>query len=141
MPDSEIDAPLAALRGGKPPAPDWFIRALDQTPERGFVDVAGAKIETLIWGEIGQPGLLLLHGSGAHADWYSFIAPHLTAARAGLLVWAARQELPAWVWTVNEPRTVRLLLADPRVGAVITDRCAESAAAAAQLRARAPRAA
>ena len=81
MPDSEIDAPLAALRGSKPPAPDWFIRALDQTPERGFVDVAGAKIETLIWGEIGQPGLLLLHGSGAHADWYSFIAPHLMRGR------------------------------------------------------------
>jgi glycerophosphoryl diester phosphodiesterase len=71
----------------------------------------------------------------------SFVAPHLSAARSGLLAWAARHDLPAWVWTVNEPRTVRLLLADPRVGAVITDRCAESVAAAAQLRARAPRAA
>ena len=71
----------------------------------------------------------------------SFIAPHLPAARAGLLAWAARHGLPAWVWTVNEPRAVRLLLADPRVGAVITDRCADAAAVAAQLRARAPRAA
>jgi glycerophosphoryl diester phosphodiesterase len=66
----------------------------------------------------------------------SFVAPHVAAARAGLLAWAARHELPAWVWTVNDPRTDRQLLADPRVGAVITDRCADSVAAAQLLRAR-----
>jgi pimeloyl-ACP methyl ester carboxylesterase len=77
----QTDAPLAAFRGAKPQAPDWFAHALAQAPERAFVTVAGARIETLAWGESGRPGLLLLHGNGAHADWYSFIAPHLTRER------------------------------------------------------------
>jgi pimeloyl-ACP methyl ester carboxylesterase len=46
-------------------------------PERSFHTVHGARIETLTWGRIGDPGLLLLHGNGAHADWWSFIAPML----------------------------------------------------------------
>ncbi len=75
------DAPLAAFRGAKPQAPEWFAHALAQAPERAFVTVAGARIETLAWGESGRPGVLLLHGNGAHADWYSFIAPHLTRGR------------------------------------------------------------
>ena len=44
-------------------------------PERTFADVRGAPIETLAWGDRGKPGLLFLHGAGAHADWWSFIAP------------------------------------------------------------------
>ncbi|MGO9683386.1 MAG: alpha/beta fold hydrolase [Beijerinckiaceae bacterium] len=60
-----------------PDAPAWFKRALARLPERTFVEVDGARIETLSWGERGRPGLLLLHGNGAHADWYSFIAPFL----------------------------------------------------------------
>jgi glycerophosphoryl diester phosphodiesterase len=55
-----------------------------------------------------------------------FIAPHATMARAGLLAWAAHRGLPAWVWTVNEPRALRMLLADPRVEAIITDRAGEA---------------
>jgi pimeloyl-ACP methyl ester carboxylesterase len=35
----------------------------------------------LIWGEEGQPGLLFLHGNGAHADWWSFIAPFFAKER------------------------------------------------------------
>jgi pimeloyl-ACP methyl ester carboxylesterase len=30
---------------------------------------------------VGDPGLLLLHGNSAHADWYSFIGPLLQAGR------------------------------------------------------------
>jgi glycerophosphoryl diester phosphodiesterase len=55
-----------------------------------------------------------------------FVAPHATMARAGLLAWAAHRGLPAWVWTVNDPRPLRMLLADPRVEAVITDRAGEA---------------
>ncbi|WP_188609649.1 alpha/beta fold hydrolase [Chelatococcus reniformis] len=68
-------APLAERDSGGPPAPDWFTAALARAPERILVPVADARIETLIWGERGRPGLLFLHGNGAHADWWSFIAP------------------------------------------------------------------
>ncbi len=77
----QTNTPLAAFRGAKPQAPGWFAHALAQAAERALVTVAGARIETLAWGERGRPGLLLLHGNGAHADWYSFIAPHLTGER------------------------------------------------------------
>lgn len=56
-------------------SPRWFACALAIEPERSFVIVDGAKIETLAWGPRGAPGLLLLPGNGAHADWWSFIAP------------------------------------------------------------------
>lgn len=70
-------APLGRFGGARPEAPDWFVRAIDQAPERGSVVVEGAAIETLAWGERGKPGLLLIHGAGAHADWWDFIAPIL----------------------------------------------------------------
>ena len=74
-------APLAAFRGQTPPAPAWFERAVAVEPERSFVDVEGAKVETLAWGERGKPGLLFLHGGAAHADWWSFIAPFFARER------------------------------------------------------------
>jgi pimeloyl-ACP methyl ester carboxylesterase len=70
-------APLAHLNGAKPPAPEWFERAMASVPERRSIDVQGAAIDTLAWGQRGAPGLLLLHGNGAHAEWFSFIAPLL----------------------------------------------------------------
>ena len=74
-----LRAPLAHLGGGKPPAPVWFDAALAQAPERRLVEVEGARIESLSWGERGKPGLLFMHGNGAHADWWSFIAPFFAA--------------------------------------------------------------
>ncbi len=71
------EAPLAPFDGEAPPAPDWFKWAVAQEPERSFVEVLGAKIELLAWGERGKPGLILVHGNSAHADWWSFIAPYL----------------------------------------------------------------
>jgi pimeloyl-ACP methyl ester carboxylesterase len=68
-------APLAAFHGAKPPAPRWFEEALAAAPERSFIEVDGARIDTLAWGERGLPGLILLHGGAAHADWWSFVAP------------------------------------------------------------------
>lgn len=66
---------LAPFHGARPPAPRWFDDAIAHAPERTFVDVRGAAIETLTWGARGKPGLLFLHGNGACADWWSFIAP------------------------------------------------------------------
>jgi hypothetical protein len=40
-------APLAAFRGQKPPAPAWFERVVAIEPERTFVAVDGAQVETL----------------------------------------------------------------------------------------------
>jgi pimeloyl-ACP methyl ester carboxylesterase len=73
--------PLAPFAGQVPDAPAWFSQALADPPERFELVVQGATIETLAWGRVGDPGLLLLHGNGAHADWYSFIAPLLRAGR------------------------------------------------------------
>ncbi len=66
---------LRLLVDVRPPAPDWFAAALAKKPERRMIEVAGAAIETLIWGERGRPGLLFMHGNAANADWWSFIAP------------------------------------------------------------------
>ncbi len=73
--DPNIRAPIAHLHGERPPSPQWFKDAIASVPERGFVEAAGAQIETLSWGDRGAPGILFLHGNGAHADWWSFIAP------------------------------------------------------------------
>lgn len=70
---------LAGFEGRRPAAPAWFDAALAHAPERGAVDVAGTPIELLTWGERGRPGLLLVHGKMAHADWWSFVAPFFAA--------------------------------------------------------------
>ena len=68
-------SPLSPFAGAKPASPAWFGEALAREPERSMVPAAGADIELLTWGERGKPGLLLVHGNSAHADWWSFIAP------------------------------------------------------------------
>lgn len=73
--DPAIVSPLSPFEGARPPAPKWFEAAIAHRPERRFIAVEGAQIELLIWGDEGKPGLLFMHGNGAHADWYSFIAP------------------------------------------------------------------
>jgi len=75
MDADNLKAPLAALNGERPDAPAWFRHALGHAPSRTHCEVDGARIETLVWGERGRPGLLFLHGNAAHADWWSFVAP------------------------------------------------------------------
>ena len=81
MSPDKAQAPLAEYRGERPAAPAWFDRALANAPERRMVEAKGAQIETLAWGPRGAPGLLFLHGNGAHADWWSFIAPFFAEDR------------------------------------------------------------
>lgn len=67
---------LLARHDGKPPtAPNWFETALACAPEQRFFESHGTRIELLTWGEVGKPGLLFLPGNGAHAHWWSHIAP------------------------------------------------------------------
>lgn len=80
---------LGALQGALPAAPTWFQWALSQEPQRSAVEVRGASIELLAWGQRSQPGLLFLHGTAAHADVWRFIAPFFTEThRAGALSWS-----------------------------------------------------
>ena len=79
--DHRARAPLAEFKGARPSAPAWFERNLAQAPERTFTAVEGAGIETLVWGERGRPGLLLLHGGRANADWWPHVAPFLSQER------------------------------------------------------------
>ena len=58
-------------------APTWFTEALAAPREEHVVEVEGCPIHTFRWGERGRPGLVLVHGGAAHAQWWSFIAPHL----------------------------------------------------------------
>ena len=71
----EIASPLAPFAGAEPDRPAWFVEALARAPERTLVPVHGVDIELLTWGDVGKPGLILVHGNSAHADWWSFIAP------------------------------------------------------------------
>jgi pimeloyl-ACP methyl ester carboxylesterase len=75
---------LVAYAGEKPDYPAWAVAVLGDAPARAWVSVDGANIETLTWGKEGSPGLLLLHGNGASADWWCFMAPFL--AKAGYRV-------------------------------------------------------
>jgi pimeloyl-ACP methyl ester carboxylesterase len=72
---------LVPYHGEKPIYPDWALKALADTPIRTKVNVDGAEIEVLSWGKPSDPNVLLLHGNGANADWWSFLAP--TLAKAG----------------------------------------------------------
>jgi pimeloyl-ACP methyl ester carboxylesterase len=61
-----------------PNAPRWFVDALAAPRESATVDVGGTPIHYLAWGSKTKPGLVLVHGGAAHAEWWSFIAPLLT---------------------------------------------------------------
>lgn len=88
--DPRLLSPLAPLEGKAPPAPAWFARAIAAPHERAHVAVEGVDVEWLAWGRPGDPGLLLLHGNGANADWWRFTAPLLADAglRVAALSWS-----------------------------------------------------
>ena len=71
------EGPLAQFNGHSPAAPAWFENAVSDIPESKYVNVEGANIHYLRWGDRTRPGLLLVHGNAAHAYWWSFIAPFL----------------------------------------------------------------
>ena len=54
---------------------EWFNKSLLSTPTENFVDVEGAKIHFLTWGDTNNPGLFFIHGFSANAHWWDFIAP------------------------------------------------------------------
>ena len=80
-PSPRPPAPLKAFAGEKPPAPDWFEKAIAVPVERGVVAVEGASVHWKAWGERGAPGMMLVHGGVAHKDWWDSIAPFLAETR------------------------------------------------------------
>lgn len=60
---------------GSDGAPQWFTDALAAPSTEHYVDVEGADIHYIEWGDRGNPGLVFVHGGAAHAHWWSFLAP------------------------------------------------------------------
>ncbi len=59
-------------------APAWFEKAIAAPCEDHRIEVMGCDIHYLRWGNPKNPGLVLVHGGAAHAQWWSFLAPLLT---------------------------------------------------------------
>ena len=57
------------------------MEALASRPEHSDIDVAGARVHFRAWGELGSPGLVLVHGGGANSAWWDHIAPFLATDR------------------------------------------------------------
>ena len=57
--------------------PPWFDRALQAPFETGRCDVGDVPIHYAAWGQRGKPGIVLVHGSNAHLEWWRFVAPFL----------------------------------------------------------------
>ena len=59
--------------------PQWFRDAIATTPSDHHIEVAGAGIHYLRWGEGDRPGIVFVHGGAAHAHWWSHVAPGFLA--------------------------------------------------------------
>ena len=87
MPGAEdkYTRPLSHLAGQKPPAPEWFEKAVAAPSEEGAVTVGGARIRYSAWGEAegegGRRGLLFVHGGRAHRNWWRPFAPFFAQNR------------------------------------------------------------
>ena len=57
--------------------PFWYNAAIAEPSEYATVKVDGVDIAYTTWGEIGKPGIVLIHGSNAHMEWWRFTAPFL----------------------------------------------------------------
>jgi pimeloyl-ACP methyl ester carboxylesterase len=77
MTTTSTPGPLARFNGAPVAGPAWFEQAVAVPAESAYVEAAGARIHYLRWGDRSRPGLLLVHGNGAHAYWWSYIAPFL----------------------------------------------------------------
>jgi pimeloyl-ACP methyl ester carboxylesterase len=57
--------------------PDWFSSSLQTPSKNSETTVDGCKINYVAWGDEDKPGLVLLHGSNAHLEWWRMVAPIL----------------------------------------------------------------
>jgi len=66
-------AGVAAVDDEFLPAP--VRRALAAQPVQHEIDVAGARVAYLAWGQPSNPPLIFVHGGAAHSWWWSSVAP------------------------------------------------------------------
>jgi pimeloyl-ACP methyl ester carboxylesterase len=62
-----------------PQPPAWFRAAMACPAEEGSVVADGARIRYRAWGDRGMPGVVLVHGTAAHAHWWDHVGPQLPA--------------------------------------------------------------
>ena len=55
--------------------PRWFLDAVASLPDSARAPTDHGFVHYLAWGRRELPGLILIHGGGAHAHWWDFIAP------------------------------------------------------------------
>lgn len=62
-------------------APQWFVDNLQQAGESRYITVNGKALHFLSWNwQASQlPLLVLVHGFGGHAHWWSFLAPFFSS--------------------------------------------------------------
>lgn len=57
--------------------PTWFADAVGVQAEQRRITVRGVSIVVRSWGDARSPGLVLVHGGGAHSGWWDHVAPLL----------------------------------------------------------------
>ena len=57
--------------------PFWYHTAMATPSDYATVKVDDIDIAYTTWGEVGKPGIVLIHGSNAHMEWWRFTAPFL----------------------------------------------------------------
>ena len=57
--------------------PFWYNTAMAAPSDYATVKVDDIDIAYTTWGEVGKPGIVLIHGSNAHMEWWRFTAPFL----------------------------------------------------------------
>ena len=60
--------------------PAWFRAAIAVRPDHRDAEANGARVHYRAWGTPGDPGLVLLHGGGAHSGWWDHLGPALAGA-------------------------------------------------------------
>jgi pimeloyl-ACP methyl ester carboxylesterase len=75
MPDLDLED----LGSAATDAPAWFRRALEAPVVTEHISVDGCSIAFRRWGDRSRPGVVLVHGGGAHSRWWDHVAPLLAA--------------------------------------------------------------
>ena len=58
--------------------PEWFSKAVAEDHVSEFIEIDGAKVHYLEWGQSNSQSIIMVHGNGAHAHWFKFIGAMLS---------------------------------------------------------------